>query len=292
MMHEENEYGNVIINILSDIFYVYILLDPRKPGVWEYGESGKYKFDYEPFYVGKGSDYRCYEHLYKCNLKENTYKNNKIKKLLREGFEVIIVKVKENLLECDSFELEIELIKTIGRTDLGLGPLTNCTDGGEGVSGQVVSNETKKKRSGENHWCYNSHFSEEHKQKLSESHIGKKLSKESCKKHSESISGENHWSFQKPRPEETRNKISVNMIKYYTEHPGIRSGKNHPRFNSQNSDESNRKNSESHKGKKSSDETRKKISESGKLVWKTRKRNQELKKLQEINNNELIMREG
>lgn len=41
-------------------FYVYALLDPRKPGKYKYGE---YEFDYEPFYVGKGSGDRCEHHL-------------------------------------------------------------------------------------------------------------------------------------------------------------------------------------------------------------------------------------
>ena len=33
-------------------YYVYIYIDPRKPGKFKYGE---YEFDYEPFYIGKGS---------------------------------------------------------------------------------------------------------------------------------------------------------------------------------------------------------------------------------------------
>ena len=41
--------------------YVYVYLDPRKPGIFGYGE---YKFDHEPFYVGYSSrHFRMSEHL-------------------------------------------------------------------------------------------------------------------------------------------------------------------------------------------------------------------------------------
>jgi len=43
-------------------FYVYVYLDPRKPGNYTYGD---YHFDYEPFYVGKGCDDRLNDHLKK-----------------------------------------------------------------------------------------------------------------------------------------------------------------------------------------------------------------------------------
>jgi hypothetical protein len=43
-------------------FYVYIYLDPRKPGKFHYGE---YCFDYEPFYVGKGKDNRMFTKICK-----------------------------------------------------------------------------------------------------------------------------------------------------------------------------------------------------------------------------------
>jgi hypothetical protein len=54
-------------------FYTYIYLDPRKPGNFKYG---KYEFNYEPFYVGKGYNERCYIHL-KC--KDDYFKTRKIK---------------------------------------------------------------------------------------------------------------------------------------------------------------------------------------------------------------------
>jgi len=44
-------------------FYVYIYLDPQKPGNFSYGP---YHFDFEPFYVGKGFGDRYLKHLTKC----------------------------------------------------------------------------------------------------------------------------------------------------------------------------------------------------------------------------------
>lgn len=45
-------------------FYVYLYLDPRKPGNYSYQIDDKtYHFDYEPFYVGEGKGERMYDHL-------------------------------------------------------------------------------------------------------------------------------------------------------------------------------------------------------------------------------------
>ena len=49
--------------------------------------------------------------------------------------------------EAAAFEMECLLIAMIGRKDLGLGPLLNMTDGGEGQSGLVHSHETRAKQS-------------------------------------------------------------------------------------------------------------------------------------------------
>lgn len=107
-------------------FYVYVYFDPRKPGKFVYEDL---EFKYEPFYVGKGKGLRMYQHLC-CNDKHNSYKNRKIKKIFSEGLEPIIIKQHENLNEGSALELEVEIIKKIGR---GVnGPLINMSDGGVG----------------------------------------------------------------------------------------------------------------------------------------------------------------
>jgi len=161
------------MNKSSDKFYVYIYLDPRKPGKYKYGE---YEFDYEPFYVGKGLGKRIYRHL---QLLDNFLpKSNKIKKIIKETENnPVIVKFKENLTEIESFDLERVLIKIIGRKDLKLGPLTNLTYGGEGTSGWKPSKETLLNM-GKSH--KGSIFSENHIKNLSKSLSGRIFSKEHC----------------------------------------------------------------------------------------------------------------
>jgi len=166
-------------------YYVYVYLDPRKKGDFIYG---LYKFDYEPFYIGKGSKERCNDHIFDCKLKTFSFKNNKIKKILSLGFKPIILKVSENLFEIDAFELERKLISIIGRHDLKKGPLTNLTDGGEGFSGLIKSDL--------------------HRQRLSNSNLGKKLSEETKKKISDSLIGKVGRNTGNKHSEETKNKIS------------------------------------------------------------------------------------
>lgn len=82
----------------------------------------------------------------------------------------------------------------------------NLTDGGGGMSGYTLSEETRKKMSeiqkGENNSFYGKHHLEETRKKLSESHKGKKFSQETRIKMSESRKG-------KKRSEETKQKIRL-----------------------------------------------------------------------------------
>jgi hypothetical protein len=175
-------------------FYIYAYLDPRKPGKYMYG---KYEFDYEPFYVGKGSGYRLNNHLYESVQKKssNKHKINKIKKINKElGVNPIVLKLIDGLSEDDAFNAEINYINSIGRLDISSGPLTNLTNGG-----------------GKSFNC-----SEETKEKLRKANIGKKLSSITKQKISISktgkISPKKGIKTNKITSYETKKKISEALI--------------------------------------------------------------------------------
>lgn len=132
-------------------FYVYVLLDPRKPGDYRYGPL---RFEYEPFYVGKGTKGRAESHL-KQRLpslvsaeQKICYRRRKINRILSEGIEPKIKRIKTNATEQVAFRLERRAILLIGRGSKG--PLTNLTDGGEGSSGYEWSAESRQKISDSN----------------------------------------------------------------------------------------------------------------------------------------------
>jgi len=127
-------------------FHVYALLDTRKKGPFWYGH---WKFEYEPFYIGKGKWDRLQGHLLEAinGYKTNLFKNAVIKKIIKKTGKNPFVAIKSKYLtEKQAFELEIRLISHIGRRDLKEGPLTNLTDGGEGSSGVIPSAKTLLKR--------------------------------------------------------------------------------------------------------------------------------------------------
>lgn len=116
-------------------FYIYIYLDPRKPGQCEYGD---YCFLYEPFYIGKGKDRRWKN----MKWRRSCYFKNKINKIKELKLEPIVIKLKKHLNEKQSYILEIKLINLIGRKDLGNGPLINFTDGGMGSNKRIFNEKT------------------------------------------------------------------------------------------------------------------------------------------------------
>lgn len=141
--------------------YTYLYLDPTKAGVFTYGNH--ITLFYEPFYVGytDNNENRWEIHLNEVKrfinknltnkdiqkLKGNKHKWFKIKKILKQKMNPIIIKVLSNSIQQKAKEYEIQLISKIGRADKKSGPLTNMTDGGEGHNGFMWSEESRKKAS-------------------------------------------------------------------------------------------------------------------------------------------------
>lgn len=125
--------------------YIYALLDPTKPGVYEY--EGVARFKHEPFYIGKGKGLRAESHIKEAiNTKRKTHKLNRIRKILKSGINPIIIRSRP-MKEREATALEVKVIASIGRRSTRRGPLTNGTDGGDGVTGHVHKKSTRRKMS-------------------------------------------------------------------------------------------------------------------------------------------------
>jgi hypothetical protein len=178
------------------IHYVYIYLDTRKSGKYIYGDL---EFEYEPFYVGQGKNYRC-----TAGLKTGSPKKKyKIKKIIQDGYYPEVIKLYDNLKYEDALKKEIEIIAKIGRSDINKGPLVNLTDGGEGTlnmspeiikknadnrRGKKMSDEARNNMSkgrrkyfdnGNTTWNKGRSWSEDERKKLTnKSNLGRKFTKE------------------------------------------------------------------------------------------------------------------
>jgi hypothetical protein len=86
--------------------------------------------DLTPYYIGKGKDGRAWNH----------FKGEIMPPADRARIRILAC----HLSEFEAHLLEIKLIALYGRKDLGTGILRNKTDGGEGSSGRVMSEESKE----------------------------------------------------------------------------------------------------------------------------------------------------
>ena len=190
--------------------------------------------DKTPYYIGKGKGNRAYK------------KHRKGIGVPKDKSRIIFLK--QNLTEEEAFRHEIYMIAVFGRKDLGTGILHNLTDGGDGASGAIKSEKTRKKLSeankGKNNPNYGKSLSEETRRKMSEAQKGKIRSEEHKRKNSEAHKGKTH-------SEETKKKLSeANIGKTLSE-------------------EHKRKMSEVQKGKIRSEEHKRKMSDvrKGRKWW-------------------------
>jgi len=89
--------------------------------------------DRTPYYVGKGSGNRI-KYRQRSDIKPPKDKSR-------------IIFLKQNLTEEGAFKHEKYMIAVFGRKNLGTGILHNKTDGGDGSSGWIASDETREKMS-------------------------------------------------------------------------------------------------------------------------------------------------
>lgn len=103
-------------------FYVYALKDPRRSPAL-------------PFYVGKGTGVRAYDHLARPDA---TRKGAMIREIIEAGYSVLVTLLVENVSELQAVRLEAELISAFGTVDTG-GLLTNSVVP-SGLGGKVRRN--------------------------------------------------------------------------------------------------------------------------------------------------------
>jgi hypothetical protein len=89
-------------------YYVYALKDPRSSPA-------------KPFYVGKGTGTRAYDHLIRP---DGSIKGQRIREINEAGYQVLVTQLVDGLSELQAIKIEAELISAFGTVHTG-GLLTN-----------------------------------------------------------------------------------------------------------------------------------------------------------------------
>jgi hypothetical protein len=105
----------------TNFYYIYALKDPRGPRP-------------RPFYIGKGTGSRAYDHLV---TPDATRKYSRIKSIIQAGAKPIVEILADDLTESQAIRLEAELISAFGTEDSG-GLLTNAVIP-SGIGGKASS---------------------------------------------------------------------------------------------------------------------------------------------------------
>ncbi len=116
----------------SNFYYIYAIKDPRSSPA-------------RPFYVGKGTGSRAFDHLVKP---DSTRKHARIREIFASGSKPLIAILADDLTETQALKLEAELISAFGTIETG-GPLTNAVVpaglGGKKRANLVVPHGTVEK---------------------------------------------------------------------------------------------------------------------------------------------------
>ena len=87
----------------TNFYYIYALKDPRQNPA-------------KPFYIGKGTGSRAYDHLV---TPDGTQKYVRIKKIIEQGYKPIVDILSDDLTEAQALKLEAELIAALGTEATG-----------------------------------------------------------------------------------------------------------------------------------------------------------------------------